>query len=216
MNSEKVVCFDFDGTLADSSKFVFNYFDYIFYKYLKVHMTQELFDKLSGPDEKGFLLIMFKDQYKEEYWQEYLDYYKENSSKYIHLFPGNYEMLHNLKKKGYHLVFLTGRSKETATISLKELGIYDLFEKFYAGSREACVKDKLLKEVAEEYDIPTKNVLYIGDSLQDIKDAKAAGCDLISVLFSNPQWWNDVKKNNPNYVSNTVDLEHKIDEWYQK
>jgi len=216
MSNTKVLCFDFDGTLGDSFAFVFQSFDYIFYKYLKIHMTQKLFDKLTGPDEKGFLLNMFKDQYKEEYWDEFLAYYKENAHKYIKLFPGNYELLESLKKKGYHLVFLTGRSYETATISLKDLGIYDFFEKIYSGSPSGCIKDKLLIEVAKEYQTTSENVLYIGDSLQDIKDAKAAGSPIISVLFSNPQWWSDVKKNNQNYVLNQKELENKIEEWYQK
>lgn len=216
MSNTKVLCFDFDGTLGDSFAFVFQSFDYIFYKYLKIHMTQELFDKLTGPDEKGFLLNMFKDQYKEEYWDEFLTYYKENAHKYIKLFPGNYELLESLKKKGYHLVFLTGRSYDTAIISLKDLRIYEFFEKIYSGSPSGCIKDKLLIKVAKEYRTASENVLYIGDSLQDIKDAKAAGSPIISVLFSNPQWWSDVKKNNPNYAINQKELENKIEEWYQK
>jgi len=179
-------------------------------------MTQELFDKLTGPDEKGIIVNEFKNDYKEEYWQEYLEYYRENSSKYIKLFPGNLELLQNLKKKGYHLVFLTGRSKETGTISLKDFGVYDLFEKLYFGSRKECVKDKLIKEVAATYEIPVKDVLYVGDSLQDIKDAKSAGCDIVSVLFSNPQWWDEVKKNNSNFATSTLELEKKIDEWQEK
>jgi Predicted phosphatases len=212
----KVVCFDFDGTLADSFPFIFKSFGYMFEKYLGIKMDQSLFDKISGPDEKGILIKVLKDKYSEACWDEYLKYYDTYSGDSIKLFPGIKEMLISLKSKGVHLVFLTGRSKETATISLKKLGIYDLFEGFYAGSRTGCVKDILLAEVAKDFKLPITNVLYIGDSRQDVLDAKKAGCDLISVLFSNPQWWDEIKKMNPIYATNNKELEDKILNWYAK
>ena len=206
----KIVCFDFDGTLADSFKFLQYSFDKVFYKHLGIHMTPQLFDKLSGPNEKGFLMKEFEDKYEDKYWEEYLSIYKEDANKMITMFPGMKDMLINLKNKGVHLVFLTGRSMETAMISLNDFGIADVFEGYYAGSIEGCVKDKLLKDVANDFKIETSDILYVGDSRQDIKDAKKAGSSIVSVLFSNPAWWEDIKKENPNYVFDTKELEKRI------
>lgn len=206
----KIVCFDFDGTLADSFPFLIYSFGKIFGKYLGVEMNEALFAKLSGPDERGFLMKEFKDQYKEEYWEEYLDIYRSDANKMISLFPGMKEMLFSLKKKGYHLVFLTGRSKETAEISLKDMGIYDLFEAHYSGSIVGCVKAELLNQISNDFKTEPKDILYVGDSVQDIKDSRTAGTNIISVLFSNPTWWEEIKKINPDYAYNAKELEAKI------
>ena len=212
----KYICFDFDGTLADSFDFILYSFDKFFYKNLGIHMDLELFNKLSGPTEEGFLMEAFKDKYDPKYWVEYLELYKNEAHDHIKLFPGVKEMLDDLLMQGYKLIFLTGRSIETAMISLQDLNLSSYFVAFYGGSKEGCVKDKLLAQVSKDFNTPTSNLLYIGDSLQDIKDTKKAGANIISVLFSNPSWWEYIKANNPNYVSDTEELEAKIIEFMKK
>lgn len=212
----KVVCFDFDGTLANSFKFVLHSFDCIFYKYQGIHMSNALFDKLSGPDELGFIKNQLGDKFKEEYWEEYLNYYRANANKEIKVFSGMVEMLQNLKNRGYHLVFLSGRSKDTSIISLNDLGIFDLFEKHYYGSPLGCVKDIRLQEVINDFKIESKDLLYIGDSFQDILDVKKVKASIISVLFDNPRWWDKIKKENPNFAYNVEELEEKIIEFMEK
>lgn len=209
----KYVCFDFDGTLADSFDFIFYSFDKFFYENLNIHMTMELFNRLSGPTEEGFLINEFKDKYDPKYWQEYLDLYRKEAHKMIKLFPGMKKMLEHLKSKGYNLIFLSGRSIETAMISLDDLKIKDDFIGYYGGSIEGCVKDKLLLQVSKDFNASPKDILYVGDSVQDIKDAKTAGVNIVSVLFTNPSWWSKIKEMNPNYATNAVELEKKIDEF---
>ena len=206
----KYVCFDFDGTLADSFDFILYSFDKFFYENLGIHMDLELFNKLSGPTEEGFLIKAFKEKYNPKYWNQYLELYKREANQHIKLFPGIRDMLDNLLKLNYKLIFLTGRSIETAMISLQDLDLKKYFIAFYGGSKDGCVKDKLLEQVSHDFNTPTKDLLYVGDSLQDIKDAKKAGANIVSVLFSNPSWWECIKANNSNYVSNVKDLEEKI------
>ena len=212
----KYICFDFDGTLADSFDFIFYSFDVFFYKNLGIHMDMELFNKLSGPTEEGYLMRAFGDKYDPKLWQEYLELYKNEAHAHIKLFPGTKDMLDDLLMRGYKLIFLTGRSIETALISLQDLNLKSYFVGFYGGSTEGSVKDKLLEQVSKDFNVPTANLLYIGDSLQDIKDAKKAGANIISVLFSNPSWWEHIKANNPNYVTDTLELEQKIIEFMEK
>lgn len=212
----KYICFDFDGTLADSFDFIFYSFDKFFYKNLGIHMDMELFQKLSGPTEEGFLINAFGDKYEPKYWQEYLDLYKNEAHNHIKLFPGMKDVLDDLLMHGYKLILLTGRSIETAMISLQDLNLKDYFVAFYGGSKEGCVKDKLLEQVSRDFNVSTSNLLYIGDSLQDIKDVKKAGANIISVLFTNPSWWEHIKANNTNYVFDTKELERKIVEFMNK
>ncbi len=206
----KYICFDFDGTLADSFDFIFYSFDKFFYKNLGIHMDMELFSKLSGPTEEGFLIEAFKDKYDPKYWKEYLELYRNEAHNHIKLFPGMKDVLDDLLMHGYKLILLTGRSIETAMISLQDLNLSGYFVAYYGGSKDKCVKDKLLEQVSKDFNTPTSNLLYIGDSLQDIKDAKKAGANIISVLFSNPSWWDYIKANNPNYATDPEELEEKI------
>lgn len=206
----KYICFDFDGTLADSFDFIFYSFDKFFYKNLGIHMDMELFSELSGPTEEGFLIEAFKDKYDPKYWKEYLELYRNEAHNHIKLFPGMKDVLDDLLMHGYKLILLTGRSIETAMISLQDLNLSGYFVAYYGGSKDKCVKDKLLEQVSKDFNTPTNNLLYIGDSLQDIKDAKKAGANIISVLFSNPSWWDYIKANNPNYATDPEELEEKI------
>ena len=71
-------------------------------------------------------------------------------------------------KKGYRLLIISGAQSEGVANRLEKLGITDVFMK--VGD-----KHEVLKKCLTEHDIPTEQVLFMGDDMPDYQVMKKAG-----------------------------------------
>ena len=115
----------------------------------------------------------------------FLQLYAENTSKRSVLFPGVQAALAYLKSADYKLGCVTNKAEQFTLPLLKDLGIYDNFEIVVSGDTLPKKKpDPLpLLHVAEHFGIEPADSLMLGDSVSDVKAARAAGFQIICMTY---------------------------------
>ncbi len=115
----------------------------------------------------------------------FLDLYAENTSKRSCLYPGVKEGLAYLKQQGFKLGCVTNKASQFTLPLLKDLGIHDEFEIIICGDTlEKKKPDPMpLLHAAKELGTKPENSLMIGDSISDVKAARAAGFDIICMSY---------------------------------
>ncbi|MDX5333375.1 MAG: phosphoglycolate phosphatase [Gammaproteobacteria bacterium] len=115
----------------------------------------------------------------------FLALYAENTSKRSRLYPGVEEGLAYLKSAGYRLGCVTNKAEQFTLPLLQDLGIRDHFEIVVSGDTLPKKKpDPLpLLHAAEQLGVTPAESLMIGDSISDVKAARAAGFRIICMSY---------------------------------
>jgi len=115
----------------------------------------------------------------------FLDLYAVNTSQRSSLYPGVREGLDYMKAAGYTLGCVTNKAAQFTIPLLKDLGIHDDFENIVCGDTLAKKKpDPLpLLHSAEVLGVIPEKSLMLGDSVSDVKAARAAGFQIICMSY---------------------------------
>jgi phosphoglycolate phosphatase len=115
----------------------------------------------------------------------FLDLYAENTSGRSMLYPGVREGLEYLRANGYPLGCVTNKAAQFTEPLLKDLGVYDAFGIVVSGDTLPKKKpDPLpLLYAAEHFGVEARESLMIGDSVSDVKAARAAGFHIICMSY---------------------------------
>ncbi len=139
-------------------------------------VRRALVGRLEGePDEALF----------EKAYPLFLDCYAENTSKRSSLYPGVREGLDYLKEQEYPLGCVTNKAERFTVPLLQDLGIYDYFGIVVAGDTLPQKKPDPtpLLYAAEYFGAEPGKCLMIGDSVSDVKAARAAGFAIVCVSY---------------------------------
>jgi len=115
----------------------------------------------------------------------FLALYADNTSKRSRLYPGVREGLDYLKQAGYSLGCVTNKAAQFTEPLLKDLGIYDYFGIVVSGDTLAHKKPHPapLLHAAEFFKVEPSHALMVGDSISDVKAARAAGFGIACVPY---------------------------------
>lgn len=115
----------------------------------------------------------------------FLELYADNTSKRSLLYPGVREGLDYLKDAGYSLGCVTNKAAQFTEPLLKDLGIYDYFEIVVSGDTLEQKKPHPapLLHAAEFFKVEPAQALMVGDSISDVKAARAAGFSIACVPY---------------------------------
>ena len=115
----------------------------------------------------------------------FLDLYAENTSKRSILYPGVRDGLDYLKASGYALGCVTNKAEQFTIPLLKDLGIYDDFSIVVSGDTLEHKKPHPapLLHAAEFFKVAPEQSLMIGDSVNDVKAARAASFMIACVPY---------------------------------
>lgn len=135
----------------------------------------------------------------------FLDLYAENTSKRSCLYPGVREGLEYMKSAGYKLGCVTNKAAQFTIPLLKDLGIHDDFENIVCGDTLAKKKpDPLpLLHSAEVLGVTPEKSLMLGDSVSDVKAARAAGFQIICMSYGYNHGV-DIRDSNPDVVIDSM------------
>lgn len=135
----------------------------------------------------------------------FLDLYAENTSKRSCLYPGVREGLEYMKAAGYKLGCVTNKAAQFTIPLLKDLGIHDDFENIVCGDTLAKKKpDPLpLLHSAEVLGVTPEKSLMLGDSVSDVKAARAAGFQIICMSYGYNHGV-DIRDSNPDVVIDSM------------
>jgi phosphoglycolate phosphatase len=115
----------------------------------------------------------------------FLDLYSRNTSKRSCLYPGVREGLDMLKAAGYPLGCVTNKAAQFTEPLLRDLGVHDDFAIVISGDtlpRKKPDPEPLL-HAAGFFGVAPQSSLMIGDSISDVRAARAAGFKIVCVSY---------------------------------
>ncbi len=179
----KGIIFDIDGTLTSTNELIFESFRFISKKYLNKSLSNEEILSLFGPTEDVIIKKWFGENF-EDVKKDYYNFYLKNHEM-ADLYPGIKEILEFLKQKGIILSIFTGKGKQAATITLKELNIYDYFDLIVTGDdvKEHKPSAEGINLFLQKFNLDKDEVIMVGDSIVDVKASRGSGIKIASVLW---------------------------------
>jgi phosphoglycolate phosphatase len=187
VNSIKLLVFDWDGTLADSTASIVTAMQAAIIETGMECRNDDSIKDIIGlglleavntlfPDENHADKQTLVDQYR-------IHYTLSNQGKTI-LFPGVRNTLNNLKTKGYHLAIATGKSRKGLNNALMETCVEDYFH-FSRCADEALSKPhpQMLLDIMDTLNVEPRQTVMIGDSEHDLLMAKNAGVQSIAATY---------------------------------
>nr|WP_315486850.1 phosphoglycolate phosphatase [uncultured Undibacterium sp.] len=125
------------------------------------------------------------EQHFEQAMASYQKHYLAINGDYSTLYPDVIEGLQALKAQGLRLACVTNKPIAFTTPLLTKKGLSDFFEIVYGGDSLARKKpDPLpLLQVCLDFHLAPAQVVAIGDSSNDAKAARAAGCPVLTVPY---------------------------------
>jgi len=135
----------------------------------------------------------------------FLDLYEDNNAQRSYLYDGVREGLDYLISQDYQLGCVTNKSEQFTHPLLKALGIFNDFKIIISGDTLAKRKpDPMpLLYCAEHFNLKPKECLMMGDSVSDVKAARAAGFDIICMSYGYNHG-NDIADENPDLVIDSM------------
>ena len=115
----------------------------------------------------------------------FLELYAENTSKRSGLYPGVREGVDMLKAAGYPLGCVTNKAAQFTEPLLRDLGLYADFSIVISGDTLPQKKPDPapLLHAAEFFGCAPEAALMIGDSVSDVRAARAAGFSIICMSY---------------------------------
>lgn len=135
----------------------------------------------------------------------FMELYADNTSKRSHLYPGVREGLDYLKGAGYKLGCVTNKAAAFTEPLLKDMGIRDYFEIVVSGDTVAKKKpDPMpLLHAATFFGVEPRHALMVGDSMSDVKAARAAGFQIVCLTYGYNHGV-DIRDSNPDAVIDSM------------
>ncbi|MFZ7214387.1 phosphoglycolate phosphatase [[Pasteurella] aerogenes] len=127
-------------------------------------------------------------------------YYGENLCNISRLYPNVKETLEALKAQGYILAVVTNKPTKHVQPVLAAFGIDHLFSEMLGGQSLPAIKPHPapLYYLCGKFGLYPKQVLFVGDSRNDILAAHSAGCPVVGLTYgynynipiaeANPDW----------------------------
>ncbi|MCK9479563.1 MAG: HAD-IA family hydrolase [Firmicutes bacterium] len=182
----KLIVFDLDGTLTDTSLGIINSYMYA--------SEKNSFKKLPREQIKGFigqnLLHSFVNNFgisediARKVVLDYRDYYAKKGVKECKPYPGLIKTLDSLTNKGFLLAVATLKKTELAIKVLEFLGICGYFSVIRGmDANDSKTKGELILSCLNELGIARHEAVMVGDSYGDMHAALALGIDFFAVTF---------------------------------
>ena len=116
---------------------------------------------------------------------DFLAYYNAHIAVYSHLFPGVTAALDRFASEGWRLAVCTNKMESSTRLLLDRLGVLDRFAVICGQDTFGAAKPDpkpLLETIRAAGGAPESSVM-VGDSITDIRTARAAGSPVVAVDF---------------------------------
>ncbi|MSL10540.1 HAD hydrolase-like protein [Escherichia coli] len=99
-------------------------------------------------------------------------------------FEGIRELITLLKQNGIIVVLITGKGAKSCDITLRQFSMESCFAKAVTGNAERNIKSEALEELLHTYHLSADEIVYIGDTVSDIKECQKANVKCLSAAWS--------------------------------
>lgn len=112
-------------------------------------------------------------------------HYRQTNGRQAHVYPGVIEGLQAMRALGLPLACVTNKAEAFVPPLLDAMGLAGFFDLLVCGDTVPRVKpDPLpLLYACERFAVAPQEALMIGDSLNDVRAARAAGCPVVCVPY---------------------------------
>lgn len=182
----KLVIFDMDGTLADTSPGILNSHRHAHKAMgLPVPGTEELASVIGGPLLQTYIdRFGFSAQEARAAVDEYRRYYSEKGIREASLYPGMRETLCRLSENGIKVALATLKAERFAKIMLEDMGVLSCFDVVYGmDDQDTRTKSQLITMCMEATGVAREESLMVGDSLHDLNGARQCGVSFLGVSY---------------------------------
>jgi len=190
--------FDMDGTLGDTVYVSVEAIARTVFQLTGKQYTHEAIIAMFGPTEPGIIRQLVPAQLWEEGVKIFLDHYHMIHQQHqIGAYPGIQELLDLLQEHDVRQAIVTGKSRQSAQISLQQFNLNGYFEAVETGSIEGSAKKSRILKVLKIWQLPPETVLYIGDAPSDVRIARSAGIQPVSVAWDRNADRDQLAQQNP-------------------
>ena len=182
--TKKLIIFDMDGTLVNSSLTIANAINYVrqnlgFEPMEQEYILRMINDHTINPAQTFYHAKAFDADH--EKW--FSEYYTKNHESELVLYKGIKELLESLKDKGHKLAVATNAYRGSTIESLTHLDVHHLFDSIacYDDVSQGMPHPDMLHKILDELEHSTHEALFIGDGSRDEMASKRAEIDYIMV-----------------------------------
>ncbi len=178
----KLLIFDFDGTIFQSSKATFQVLLKAFSELgVKTAITEEDVKSHLGEPAEQFYKNLLGSEYA-NLWERVLIKYDPMIPRFGKVFPGVMDILKILKEKGYKLALYSNCEPDYFSEAISCLGIKPYFDYMECNGENNLTKTDLIRKIINEI-FPGIKAVVIGDKIHDIKAAQTNNLPSIGVLY---------------------------------
>lgn len=179
--------FDLDGTLTDPKEGITNS---IVHALHKMEITAPAHNELVH-----FIGPPLKDSFEKDYGlygddnmralKFYREYFVDQGLYENIVYPGIEDLLNSLKENGYHLYVATSKPIDYAKIILDHFSLSHYFDGIAGSELNGTRNQKadVIQHLIEEFELPQKKCVMIGDRKHDLIGAELNQIDAIGVLY---------------------------------
>jgi phosphoglycolate phosphatase len=181
---KKLIIFDMDGTLVNSSLTIANAINYVRKNLGFEAMEQEYILRLVNDHTINPAQTFYHAQaFDADHERWFSEYYTKNHENELVLYEGIKELLESLKDKGHALAVATNAYRGSTIESLTHLEVYDHFDAIacYDDVSQGKPHPAMLHKILDELEHSTHDTLFIGDGPRDEMASKRAEIDYIMV-----------------------------------
>ncbi|MBF1991622.1 HAD-IA family hydrolase [Fischerella thermalis] len=196
--TQKVVIFDFDGTIADTVDALVSIANRLAKEFGYVQITPEELALLRNLTSREIINYSGISVFRIPFLVKKIKGELKSKIPELKPIPGMKEALINLKNAGHRLGIITSNSKDNVTEFLRINELDNLFEFIYSGIT-IFGKTTIINNLLKQKQLKPEEVIYVGDETRDIEASKKANIKVVAVSwgFNSPEV---LAKQNPNYL----------------
>ncbi|MGH1392612.1 MAG: HAD-IA family hydrolase [Trichormus sp.] len=180
--TQKVIIFDFDGTIADTVDALVSIANRLAIEFGYIQITPEQLTLLKNLSSREIIKYSGVSLLKIPFLVKKVKAELKNKIQELKPIPGMKESLLELKNHGYQLGIITSNSKDNVTAFLEINELDNLFEFIYSGVT-IFGKTTIINNVLKQKQLKPQTVIYVGDETRDIEASKKANIKVIAVTW---------------------------------
>ena len=187
------ILFDLDGTLTDPKEGIIKSFQYALKEEFGIEeKNPDRLEHIIGPPLRGsFLEFGVPEEDLDRAVEKYRERYRPTGVYENQIYPGMYQLLHDLKKQGKILAVASSKPIEFVHIVLQKFEIEDCFTVIVGSERDGQNESKIevMERAIEQLKKRTSGrmemskVLMVGDRKYDMEGAHHFGLDSVAVRY---------------------------------
>jgi len=182
----KAVVFDMDGVVVDSTRAWWVTFNQALENFGFSKVSEEEFmTEILGESSQDDIEKYFKGVSLSDLHAAYDKFFRINVGD-VKAFSDTVPLLDELHSLGLKTAIATNSPRDLALLTLENTGILSKFDVILAGDdvEKGKPNPEMIYAACKKLDVNVGEILYVGDTVADVKAAKAAGCRMVGIGVS--------------------------------